>query len=112
MKKEDVGNYSEFTVTDADSDINLKGANNYKITTDFSNKNVQLAEGKTVNITPRPVYVKVAVKEGKTTKFAYGTIKADLQKAVEENYEVVLAGKYEDGNILEPDKEQGHAFTS
>lgn len=107
LKKEDVGNYSEFTVTDADSDINLKGANNYKITTDFSNKNVQLAEGKTVNITPRPVYVKVAVKEGKTTKFAYGTIKADLQKAVEENYEVVLAGKYEDGNILEPDKEQG-----
>ena len=107
LKKEDVGNYSEFTITDADSDINLKGANNYKITTDFSNKNVQLAEGKTVNITPRPVYVKVAVKEGKTTKFAYGTIKADLQKAVEENYEVVLAGKYEDGNILEPDKEQG-----
>ena len=107
LKKEDVGNYSEFTVTDADSDINLKGANNYKITTDFSNKNVQLAEGKTVNITPRPVYVKVAVKEGKTTKFAYGTSKADLQKAVEENYEVVLAGKYEDGNILEPDKEQG-----
>ena len=107
LKKEDVGNYSEFTITDADSDINLKGANNYKITTDFSNKNVQLAEGKTVNITPRPVYVKVAVKEGKTTKFAYGTIKADLQTAVEENYEVVLAGKYEDGNILEPDKEQG-----
>lgn len=107
LKKEDVGSYSEFTITDADSDINLKGANNYKITTDFSNKNVQLAEGKTVNITPRPVYVKVAVKEGKTTKFAYGTIKADLQKAVEENYEVVLAGKYEDGNILEPDKEQG-----
>lgn len=107
LKKEDVGNYSEFTITDDDSDINLKGANNYKITTDFSNKNVQLAEGKTVNITPRPVYVKVAVKEGKTTKFAYGTIKADLQKAVEENYEVVLAGKYEDGNILEPDKEQG-----
>ena len=107
LKKEDVGSYSEFTITDADSDINLKGANNYKITTDFSNKNVQLAEGKTVNITPRPVYVKVAVKEGKTTKFAYGTIKADLQTAVEENYEVVLAGKYEDGNILEPDKEQG-----
>lgn len=107
LKKEDVGNYSEFTVTDADSDINLKGTNNYKITTDFSNKNVQLAEGKTVNVTPRPVYVKVAVKEGKTTKFAYGTSKADLQKAVEENYEVVLAGKYEDGNILEPDKEQG-----
>lgn len=107
LKKSGVGSYSEFTVTDDDADINLKGANNYKITTDFSNKNVQLAEGKTVNITPRPVYVKVAVKEGKTTKFAYGTIKADLQTAVEENYEVVLAGKYEDGNILEPDKEQG-----
>ena len=107
LKKEDVGNYSEFTVTDADSDIKLKGASNYKITTDFSNKNVQLAEGKTVNITPRPVYVKVAVKEGKTTKFAYGKSKADLQEAVKENYEVVLAGKYEDGNILEPDKDQG-----
>ena len=107
LKKEDVGNYSEFTVTDADSDIKLKGASNYKITTDFSNKNVQLAEGKTVNITPRPVYVKVAVKEGKTTKFAYGKNKAYLQEAVKENYEVVLAGKYEDGNILEPDKDQG-----
>lgn len=107
LEKSDVGSYSKFTVIDDDSDINLKGTNNYKITTDFSNKNVQLAEGKTVNITPRPVYVKVAVKEGKTTKFAYGTIKADLQTAVEENYEVVLAGKYEDGNILEPDKEQG-----
>lgn len=107
LEKSDVGSYSKFTVTDDDSDINLKGTNNYKITTDFSNKNVQLAEGKTVNVTPRPVYVKVAVKEGKTTKFAYGTSKADLQKAVEENYEVVLAGKYEDGNILEPDKEQG-----
>lgn len=107
LKKEDVGNYSEFTVTDADSDIKLKGASNYKITTDFSNKNVQLAEGKTVNITPRPVYVKVAVKEGKTTKFAYGKSKAYLQEAVKENYEVVLAGKYEDGNILEPDKDQG-----
>lgn len=107
LEKSDVGSYSKFTVIDDDSDINLKGTNNYKITTDFSNKNVQLAEGKTVNITPRPVYVKVAVKEGKTTKFAYGTSKAVLQKAVEENYEVVLAGKYEDGNILEPDKEQG-----
>lgn len=107
LEKSDVGSYSKFTVIDDDSDINLKGTNNYKITTDFSNKNVQLAEGKTVNITPRPVYVKVAVKEGKTTKFAYGTSKADLQKAVEENYEVVLAGKYEDGNILEPDKDQG-----
>lgn len=107
LEKSDVGSYSKFTVIDDDSDINLKGTNNYKITTDFSNKNVQLAEGKTVNITPRPVYVKVAVKEGKTTKFAYGTSKAVLQKAIEENYEVVLAGKYEDGNILEPDKEQG-----
>lgn len=107
LEKSDVGSYSKFTVIDDDSDINLKGTNNYKITTDFSNKNVQLAEGKTVNITPRPVYVKVAVKEGKTTKFAYGTSKAYLQKAVEENYEVVLAGKYEDGNILEPDKDQG-----
>lgn len=92
LEKSDVGSYSKFTVTDADSDINLKGADNYEITTDFSEKNVQLAEGKTVNITPRPVYVKTAVKEGKTTKFAYGTSKADLQKAVEENYEVVLAG--------------------
>lgn len=107
LEKSDVGSYSKFTVIDDDSDINLKGTNNYKITTDFSNKNVQLAEGKTVNITPRPVYVKVAVKEGKTTKFAYGKSKAYLQKAVEENYEVVLAGKYEDGNILEPDKDQG-----
>lgn len=92
LKKSDVGSYSKFTVTDDDSDIKLKGANNYKITTDFSEKEVQLAEGKTVNITPRPVYIKAAVKEGKTTEFAYGTSKADLQKAVEENYEVVLAG--------------------
>lgn len=107
LEKSDVGSYSKFTVIDDDSDINLKGTNDYKITTDFSNKNVQLAEGKTVNITPRPVYVKVAVKEGKTTKFAYGTSKANLQEAVKENYEVVLAGKYEDGNILEPDKDQG-----
>ena len=107
LEKSDVGSYSKFTVIDDDSDINLKGASNYKITTDFSNKNVQLAEGKTVNITPRPVYVKVAVKEGKTTKFAYGRNKAYLQEAVKENYEVVLAGKYEDGNILEPDKDQG-----
>lgn len=107
LEKSDVGSYSKFTVTDADSDIKLKGANNYEITTDFSEKEVQLAKGKTVNITPRPVYIKTAVKKGKTTKFAYGTSKADLQKAVEENYEVVLAGKYEDGNILEPDKEQG-----
>ena len=107
LEKSDVGSYSKFTVTDTDSDIKLKGANNYEITTDFSEKEVQLAKGKTVNITPRPVYIKTAVKKGKTTKFAYGTSKADLQKAVEENYEVVLAGKYEDGNILEPDKEQG-----
>lgn len=92
LKKSGVGSYSEFTVTDDDADITLKGADNYVITTEFSKKEVKLAEGKTVNITPRPVYVKVAVKEGKTTKFAYGTSKADLQKAVEENYEVVLAG--------------------
>lgn len=92
LEKSDVGSYSKFTVTDADSDIKLKGANNYEITTDFSEKEVQLAKGKTVNITPRPVYIKTAVKKGKTTKFAYGTSKADLQKAVEENYEVVLAG--------------------
>lgn len=107
LEKSDVGSYSKFTITDDDSNIKLKGANSYKITTDFSEKEVQLAEGKTVNITPRPVYIKAAVKEGKTTKFAYGKSKAYLQKAVEENYEVVLAGKYEDGNILEPDKDQG-----
>ena len=92
LKKSDVGSYSKFTVTDADSDINLKGANNYKITTNFSEKEIQLAEGKTVNITPRPVYVKAAVKEGKTTELSYGKTKKELQKFVEENYEVVLAG--------------------
>ena len=92
LEKSDVGSYSKFTVTDDDSNIKLKGANSYKITTDFSEKEVQLAEGKTVNITPRPVYIKAAVKEGKTTEFAYGKSKADLQKAVEENYEVVLVG--------------------
>ena len=92
LEKSDVGSYSKFTITDDDSNIKLKGANSYKITTDFSEKEVQLAEGKTVNITPRPVYIKAAVKEGKTTKFAYGKSKAYLQKAVEENYEVVLVG--------------------
>ena len=92
LEKSDVGSYSKFTVTDADSDIKLKGANNYEITTDFSEKEVQLAKGKTVNITPRPVYVKAAVKEGKTTELSYGKTKKELQEFVEENYEVVLAG--------------------
>ena len=92
LEKSDVGSYSKFTVTDADSDINLKGADNYVITTEFSKKEVQLAEGKTVNITPRPVYVKAAVKEGKTTELSYGKTKKELQEFVEENYEVVLAG--------------------
>ncbi|WP_461823330.1 Ig-like domain repeat protein [Blautia stercoris] len=92
LEKSDVGSYSKFTVTDADSDIKLKGANNYETTTDFSEKEVQLAKGKTVNITPRPVYVKAAVKEGKTTELSYGKTKKELQEFVEENYEVVLAG--------------------
>ena len=92
LKKSDVGSYSKFTVIDDDSDITLKGADNYVITTEFSKKKVQLAEGKTVNITPRSVYVKAAVKEGKTTELSYGKTKKELQEFVEENYEVVLAG--------------------
>ena len=36
LEKSDVGSYSKFTVIDDDSDINLKGANNYKIISESS----------------------------------------------------------------------------
>lgn len=104
LKKSGVGSYSEFTVTDDDADITLKGADNYKITTDFSLKEIQLLKGQEICISARPVYVKAVVKSGKEKVFSYGKTKQELKAAVENNYEVALAGT---NGCIDKAQEQG-----
>lgn len=104
LKKSGVGSYSEFTVTDDDADITLKGADNYVIKTDFSLKEIQLLKGQEICISARPVYVKAVVKSGKEKVFSYGKTKQELKAAVENNYEVALAGT---NGCIDKAQEQG-----
>ena len=100
-----VGKYTGFTVENT-QDLKLSGDKSecYNISFDKEKNTVSLDQT-IIEITKRPVYIKVAVKENASEEFEYGKSKEGLQEEIRGNYKVVLNGKTGEANS--EDKKSG-----